>query len=149
MTSMITSAGAASGMDFESIIAASVEAKRTQLENRVTTQKEEASLELSGVGKLKSALEEFQKSIQALTEDNGFNSRKITINQDSENPYITVTAKDDAANANYDIEVKQLASTESVSQTFAKDATFGAGTFTFTIPLQTDDDTDAVKNYSV
>ena len=108
MTSMITSAGAASGMDFESIIAASVEAKRTQLENRVTTQKEEASLELSGVGKLKSALEEFQKSIQSLTEDNGFNSRKITINQDSENPYITVTAKDDAANANYDIEVKQL-----------------------------------------
>ena len=83
MTSMITSAGAASGMDFESIIAASVEAKRTQLENSVTTQKEEAALELSGVGKLKSALEEFQKSIQALTEDNGFNSRKITINQDS------------------------------------------------------------------
>ena len=148
MTSMITSAGAASGMDFESIIAASVEAKRTQLENSVTTQKEEAALELSGVGKLKSALEEFQKSIQALTEDNGFNSRKITINQDSENPYITVTAKDDAANANYDIEVKQLASTESVSQTFAKDATFGAGTFTFTIPAPTDDDPDAVKTYS-
>ena len=81
MTSMVTSAGAASGMDFESIISASVEAKRTQLENRVTTQKEEASLELSGVGKLKSALEEFQESIQALTEDNGFNSRKITTNQ--------------------------------------------------------------------
>ena len=36
MASMITSAGAASGMDFESIISAAIDLKRTQLENRVT-----------------------------------------------------------------------------------------------------------------
>ena len=79
MASMITSAGAASGMDFESIISAAIEVKRSQLENRVTEQKENASIELSGVGKLKSALEDFQKSIEALTEDNGFNARKLPL----------------------------------------------------------------------
>lgn len=149
MASMITSAGAASGMDFESIISASIELKRSQLENRVTEQKENASIELSGVGKLKSALEDFQKSIDALTEDNGFNARKITTSQSTDNPYFTITAKDDASNANYDIDVKQLAKSESVSSTFAKDATFSAGTLKFTIPAPTDDDPNATKEFEV
>ncbi len=149
MASMITSAGAASGMDFESIISASIELKRSQLENRVTEQKENASIELSGVGKLKSALEDFQKSIQALTEDNGFNARKITTSQSTDNPYFTITAKDDASNANYDIDVKQLAKSESVSTTFAKDATFSAGTLKFTIPAPTDDDPNATKDFTI
>lgn len=149
MASMITSAGAASGMDFESIISASIELKRSQLENRVTEQKENASIELSGVGKLKSALEDFQKSIEALTEDNGFNARKITTSQSTDNPYFTITAKDDASNANYDIDVKQLAKSESVSTTFAKDATFSAGTLKFTIPAPTDDDPNATKDFTI
>ena len=149
MASMITSAGAASGMDFESIIAAAIDLKRTQLENRVTEQKENASIELSGVGKLKSALEDFQKSIDALTEDNGFNARKITTSQSTDNPYFTITAKDDASNANYDIDVKQLAKSESVSTTFAKDATFSAGTLKFTIPAPTDDDPNATKDFTI
>ena len=149
MASMITSAGAASGMDFESIIAAAIDLKRTQLENRVTKQKENASIELSGVGKLKSALEDFQKSIEALTEDNGFNARKITTSQSTDNPYFTITAKDDASNANYDIDVKQLAKSESVSTTFAKDATFSAGTLKFTIPSPTDDDPNATKDFTI
>ena len=149
MASMITSAGAASGMDFESIIAAAIDLKRTQLENRVTKQKENASIELSGVGKLKSALEDFQKSIEALTEDNGFNARKITTSQSTDNPYFTITAKDDASNANYDIDVKQLAKSESVSTTFAKDATFSAGTLKFTIPAPTDDDPNATKDFTI
>ena len=149
MASMITSAGAASGMDFESIIAAAIDLKRTQLENRVTEQKENASIELSGVGKLKSALEDFQKSIEALTEDNGFNARKITTSQSTDNPYFTITAKDDASNANYDIDVKQLAKSESVSTNFAKDATFSAGTLKFTIPAPTDDDPNATKDFTI
>ena len=149
MASMITSAGAASGMDFESIISAAIDLKRTQLENRVTKQKENASIELSGVGKLKSALEDFQKSIEALTEDNGFNARKITTSQSTDNPYFTITAKDDASNANYDIDVKQLAKSESISRTFAKDATFSGGKLTLSIPAPTDDDPNATKSFEI
>ncbi len=147
MASMITSAGSASGMDFESIISASVEAKRASLENRVTAPLELANIELSGVGKLKSALQDFQKAIQALTKDNGFNSRKVNINQDADNPYFTVSTKDDAANANYSIDVLQLASTEKLSSQFDKDAKFAAGTLTITLPpanMDSDDPT-AVK----
>ncbi|MBU3844720.1 MAG: flagellar filament capping protein FliD [Candidatus Anaerobiospirillum pullicola] len=137
MASMITAAGTASGIDFESIITASVNAKRAQLANRVTAPKETASLQLSGIGQLKSALSDFQDSLQALTDDNGFNSRKVTIAQDSSNPAISVTTQDDSVSANYDIGVKQLASTEQVKQTFASDAKFSGGTLSITLPSTT------------
>lgn len=141
MTSLVTSAGAASGIDFESIISATVEAKRATLENNTTTRKEEANIELSGVGKLKSALETFQKSIQAFTEDNAFNQRSVTIDQPSDTTYFTVEADEDASNMSYDIAVKQLASTEKVSQflNITDDTNkFEAGTLKFS--LGTDDD---------
>ena len=146
MASMITSAGSASGMDFESIISASVEAKRAQLENRVTTPKEETNLELSGVGKLKSALEEFQKTLEALTEENGFNTRKVTTDLPTENPYFSVTTKDDAANGTYDIAVTQLASTEKVKATFDEDTKLQAGTIKITLPPKESDDPTASKD---
>ena len=124
MASQITSAGSASGMDFESIIAASVKAKASQINRNVIKKKEETSITLSGVGKLKSALEEFQKSIKALTEDNGFNTRKVTTDLPTENPYFSVSTKDDASNGNYDITVTQVAKNEKLEQTFQKDEKF-------------------------
>lgn len=118
MASSITSAGSASGMDFESIISASVQAKQAQINRNVTVKKEETNIEISGVGKFKDALSTFQKSLQAFTENNAFNQRKVTINQPSDNPYFSVTAKEDASNLNLDIAVKQLASSEKISKTF-------------------------------
>lgn len=141
MASNITSAGSASGMDFESIISASLELKRTQLEKQVTKKKEEANIELSGVGKLKEALKSFQDALDELSSEEGFNTRKITTSQPTENPYFTVTAKDDASNGSYDIAVKQLASTEKVSQTFDEDAKIGPGTLKLTLQVaKTEDD---------
>ena len=134
MASQITSAGSASGMDFESIIAASVKAKASQINRNVIKKKEETSITLSGVGKLKSALEEFQKSIKALTEDNGFNTRKVTTDLPTENPYFSISTKDDATNGNYDITVTQVAKTEKLEQTFKKDEKFAEGKLTITLP---------------
>lgn len=134
MASQITSAGSASGMDFESIIAASVKAKATQINRNVIKKKEETSITLSGVGKLKSALEEFQKSIKALTEDNGFNTRKVTTDLPTENPYFSISTKDDASNGEYDITVTQVAKTEKLEQTFKKDEKFAEGKLTITLP---------------
>lgn len=134
MASQITSAGSASGMDFESIIAASVKAKASQINRNVIKKKEETSITLSGVGKLKSALEEFQKSIKALTEDNGFNTRKVTTDLPTENPYFSISTKDDATNGEYDITVTQVAKNEKLEQTFKKDEKFAKGTLTITLP---------------
>ena len=134
MASMITSAGSASGMDFESIIAAMVEAKSASISNTTTTRKAETELELSGVGKLKSALKTFQESIEALTEGTGFNERKVTTDLTEENQYFTVTTEEDAANGNYNISVDQLAQSEKIAQKFDTGKTFTAGTLKFTVP---------------
>lgn len=143
MASSITSAGSASGMDFESIISASVQAKLAQINRNVTVQKEETNIEISGVGKFKDALTTFQKSLQAFTENNAFNQRKVTINQPSDNPYFSVKAKEDASNLNLDIAVKQLASSEKISKTFnTKDGfenKFSAGKLTIDLGYNDED----------
>lgn len=146
MASMITSAGSASGMDFESIISAMVEAKSASISNTTTTRKAETELELSGVGKLKSALKTFQESIEALTEGTGFNERKVTTDLTEENQYFTVTTEEDAANGNYNISVEKLAQTEKIAQTFSTGTTFTAGTLKFTVPGVKDENGNWTKD---
>lgn len=148
MASTITSAGAASGMDFESIISASLEAKRAQLESQTTTKKEEANVELSGVGQLKSALESFQSTLQAFTEDNAFNTRKITIDQPSDTTYFTVSAEDDVSNMYHDIIVEQLSSSQKITKNFnigENDNAFQAGTLTFDLG----EDEEGTRTFSI
>ena len=146
MASMITSAGSASGMDFESIISAMVEAKSASISNTTTTRKAETELELSGVGKLKSALKTFQEAIEALTEGTGFNERKVTTDLTEENQYFTVTTNDDAANGNYNISVEKLAQTEKIAQTFSTGTTFTAGILKFTVPGVKDENGNWTKD---
>ena len=146
MASMITSAGSASGMDFESIISAMVEAKSASISNTTTTRKAETELEISGVGKLKSALKTFQEAIEALTEGTGFNERKVTTDLTEENQYFTVTTEEDAANGNYNISVDQLAQSEKIAQKFDTGKTFSAGTLKFTVPGVKDENGNWTKD---
>lgn len=145
MASGITSAGSASGMDFESIIAASVQAKKASIGKTLNTRKEENNIAISGVGKLKSALEAFQKSIKALTEDNGFNTRKVTTDLPTENPYFSVSTKDDATNGSYDIAVTQVAKNEKLTQEFDSNAKFEEGKLTITLPEVKNEDGSTTK----
>ncbi|MGL4715150.1 MAG: flagellar cap protein FliD N-terminal domain-containing protein, partial [Aeromonas sp.] len=55
----ITSAGAGSGLDLESIIASSVAAKQAQLQQPVITKQNSNKVTLSGLGQLKSAITKF------------------------------------------------------------------------------------------
>ena len=146
MASMITSAGSASGMDFESIISAMVEAKSASISNTTTTRKAETELEISGVGKLKSALKTFQEAIEALTEGTGFNERKVTTDLTEENQYFTVSTEEDAANGNYNISVDQLAQSEKIAQKFDTGKTFSAGTLKFTVPGVKDENGNWTKD---
>lgn len=50
----VTSAGAGSGIDLESVISASVAAKKAQLQTPITKQQSSAQVTLSGLGSLKS-----------------------------------------------------------------------------------------------
>ena len=104
---------------------------RTQLNESLIIRKEENNIEISGVGKLKSALETFQKSMKSFTEGSAFNERKITTNQPEKDPFFTVKGNKDATNMYHDIAVKQLASSEKLKTTIKDpDTKYGAGKIT-------------------
>lgn len=105
----ITSAGAGSGLQLESIITATLNAKRASFESSITPRESTLQTTLSGVGQLKSALSTFLTSSQALSAADAFNLRKINITQSTDNPVLSVSSDTGISNGSYNVTVSQLA----------------------------------------
>ncbi len=107
----VTSAGAGSGIDLESVISASVAAKKAQLQTPITKQQSSAQVTLSGLGSLKSAISTYMTSLTSLSEKGAFNKRAINITQSTDDPILKVESKSGASNGQYNITVNKLATT--------------------------------------
>ncbi|POG22858.1 flagellar hook protein FliD [Aeromonas bestiarum] len=151
----ITSAGAGSGLDLESVIAASVDAKKAQLLQPITTKKTNTQITLSGVGQLKSAIASFVTTLQAMSKDDAFNKRAISITQDKDNPVLKIESKAGASNGQYDITVEKLAKTSRFEGVFDKSTdplitqdgvlTFKAGDKTFDVDVKAGDTLQSIR----
>ncbi|MGL4249099.1 MAG: flagellar filament capping protein FliD [Aeromonas sp.] len=151
----ITSAGAGSGLDLESVIAASVNAKKAQLIQPITTKKTNTQITLSGVGQLKSAIASFVTTLQTMSKDDAFNKRAINVTQDKDNPVLKVDSKTGASNGQYDITVEKLAKTSkfegsfdsSTTPMFTQDGTltFKAGDKTFDVEVKAGDSLQSIR----
>lgn len=115
----ITSAGAGSGIDLESVISASVAAKKTQLQQPITTKKTNTQITLTGVGQLKSAISTFNTTLAKLSTAGAFNKRAINITQDTDDPILKISSNTDASNGQYNVTVNKLATTSKIEGTFA------------------------------
>ena len=124
MASTVTSAGTGSGNDFESIITASVEAKRSKYEKRTNQNLALAQASKKGITTLKSKLTDFQNACENLTKENSLNTRKVTTSQSSNYNCFSITTKSDCSNTSFDIYVTQLAKAESITQTFKESERF-------------------------
>lgn len=124
MASTVTSAGTGSGNDFESIITASVEAKRSKYEKRTNQNLALAQASKKGITTLKSKLTDFQNACENLTKENSLNTRKVTTSQSSNYNCFSITTKSDCSNTSFDIYVTQLAKAESITQTFRESERF-------------------------
>lgn len=152
----ITSAGAASGLDLESIISASVSAKQSQLQQPITTKKTNTQITLSGLSQLKSAISTFTSTLKSFTEKGAFNKRLIKVTQDAEDPVMTVTAKSGASNGQYNITVNKLATTSKQEGVFDSSntplvtadgqMTLKAGDKEFTINVKAGDTLQNIRN---
>lgn len=151
----ITSAGAGSGIDLESVIAASVAAKKAQLQKPITTDKVTAQTSLSGIGQLKSAISSFTTILDSLSAKSAFNKRAVTITQDKDDPVLKVEAKDDASNGVYNITVNKMATSSKFEGTFASSTapiatsagqlTFKAGDKEFTVDVEAGDTLQTIR----
>lgn len=145
----ITSAGAGSGIDMESIISSSVTARKAQLQQPITTKKVNTQTTLSGIGQLKSAISSFTSVLDKLAEKGAFNKRTVTITQDKDDPILKVESKSDASNGQYNITVNKLAKTGRQEGIFASSTTplatadgqltFKAGDKEFTVDVKAGD----------
>ncbi len=139
----VTNAGVASGNDFESIITASVSARKQQLQKKVTVKQAELDIQKDGLNTLKSALKSFKSSCDKLTEANSMNVHTITTSQSSDYQAFSITANSDCANTSFSMVVNQLASAEKISQTFDTSEgsgfknSFSAGTLTIDLGDET------------
>jgi Flagellar capping protein len=145
----VTSAGAGSGLDLESIISASVAAKKAQMMQPLTKKQSQTQITLSGLGQLNSIISNFKTSLDALSATGAFNKRSVNITQTTTNPVLQVTANTDASNGQYNITVNKLATTSqwggvfdsSTTKLVTQDGTltFKAGSKSFSVDVKAGD----------
>ncbi|AUY11392.1 flagellar hook protein FliD [Aeromonas sp. ASNIH2] len=145
----ITSAGAGSGLDLESVISASVAAKKAQLQQPIITKQNSTQISLSGIGQLKSSISAFTDILDKLSAPGAFNKRAINITQSKDDPILKVESKSGASNGQYNIIVNKLAETSRQEGIFDSSTTplatqdgqltFKAGDKTFKVDVKAGD----------
>ena len=151
----ITSAGAGSGLDLESVISASISAKKAQLQQPITTKQTNTQITLTGVGQLKSAISSYTSTLDTLSASGAFNKRSVNITQSTDDPILKVETKSGTSNGQYNITVNKLATTSRQEGVFDSSTTslvtadgsltFKAGNKTFTIDVKAGDSLQNIR----
>ncbi len=125
----ITSLGIGSGLDSESIVTQLVALKKEPI-NALATKASTIQTKISTYGKIQSAVSALQTAAQKLTNPSNWTSTKAT---SSDSTALSVATGSNAAGGNYNVQVNQLAATQSVVANAARansSATVGSGTLT-------------------
>jgi flagellar hook-associated protein 2 len=141
----ITSTGLGSGLDIKTLVTNLVSAEQTPQTTRLDTQQADITTKISSYGNIKSAMSSFQSSLTALTNLNTF--QKLTATS-SDTSTLTVTASSNADAANYNVEVKQLAKSQTLASIPLSSATSTVGTGTLTIKFGTTTYDPATDTYT-
>ena len=131
----ITSAGIGSGIDIEGLITQLVAAEGQSRSFGLNNKEAVLQADLSALGTLKSALNDFQGSVKALGELKDFQARKAA---SSDTDLFTVTADTSAVAGSYDIETVQIAQAHKLRSGDFTSESEVVGTGSLTISLGSD-----------
>ncbi|REL34804.1 flagellar filament capping protein FliD [Thalassotalea euphylliae] len=146
-----TNLGIGSGLPLNTLVEGLLQAEAFPTENRLNTQQESVELELSGVGAFRSALSDFQSTVDRLGAADAFNKQTVTASNDN----IAVQTNGFASNGEFDINVQQLATgsqLKSAAFTSSSDTvgsgtlTFSAGSSTFNVDIDAADNLSAIRD---
>jgi flagellar hook-associated protein 2 len=150
----IQSLGVGSGLDLESLVGQLLEAERKPKTDALNSREENVEAEISGIGKLKSKLEDFQETLDNLRSDSNLKGREPSINNPSEGiePF-TAEASNSALEGDYNIAVTQLASGSRIETADAIDGGFAnssdtvlsAGTASLTFKIDATSDSFSIN----
>lgn len=130
-TNIISSLGAGSGIDTKTLVSELVAIERQPVEQRLDKQQTRIEAQISGFGALKSGLSDFQALLRPLADPSTFNARSVSF---TESASVTPTKLDpNAAVGNYQVEVEQLARSQSLATGVFSDSRAIVGTGTLNI----------------
>lgn len=107
-----TISGPGSGYDTQALVKSLVGAERAPKQTQITSQQKDATVQLSAVGTVKTALEAFQAAITKLNNISSFNGLAATSSEDKN---VKVTLGDGASSGKYTVVVSNLATTSKVT----------------------------------
>ena len=136
----ISSLGVGSGLDLESLVTQLLEAESKPKTAALDARENSVEAEISGIGKLKSKLEDFQETLDDLRSETNLKGREPTIKNPSDIEPFTAEASNSALEGDYNIAVTQLASgsrIETADADFASsaDTVLSAGTASLTFKI--------------
>lgn len=150
---LITSAGAGSGLDVESIISALVNAERAPVQLRLDRQEALTTTTLTGIGSLSSVLSTLKTALQKLDSSSDFKLRSTSLSQTG---YVTVNPGEEASASDFSVEVVKLATGSKLESGIiagGSSATFGAGSLdfsadgnTFSVDVEATDTLTQIRN---
>ena len=135
MASVISGTGAASGIDYDTLISGLVSAESGTL-NNLKTQQSDYNSKISAYGTLSSALTTFQTAVAKLSTQSSFNS---LLAKASDTSVFSATATSSATLGTYSIKVNQLAQQQKLASSGFASTTSTVGTGTLTISFGTYD----------
>jgi flagellar hook-associated protein 2 len=123
----VSSLGVGSGLDLEGLVGQLLEAERKPRTDALDSREKNVEAEISGIGRLKSKLEDFQETLDNLRSDANLKGREPSINNPSEGiePF-TADASNSALEGDYNIAVIQLASGSRIETADAIDGGFNS-----------------------
>ncbi len=132
----ITSTGLGSGLDIKTLVSGLVSAEQSPATTKLDKQEAKLTAQISSWGNLKSAMSTFQSGLSGLKNLSTF--QKLTA-ASSDTSIVTATAFSNADQASYNLEVKQLAKSQTLATAPLASATSAVGTGTLTIKFGTTD----------
>ena len=117
-----TISGPGSGYDTQAIVKALVGAEQAPKQQQITNEQKAATVQLSAVGSVKTALEAYQAAITKLNNASAFNGLSAS---SSEEKNIKVTLGDGASSGKYVLEVSNLATASKVTTAMNADGASG------------------------
>ncbi|MCG9697159.1 flagellar filament capping protein FliD [Shewanella sp. Isolate11] len=120
----ITSVGISSGIDIGGIVTAMVDAESAAKIARFDVNEGAINAKISGIGALKSAMDEFYSKLETLGKADTFGSQKVST---STKDYLSATVDKTAVSGSYQVKVEQLAQSQKVGSAIAADVTSAIG----------------------
>ena len=128
----ISATGLGSGLDIEGLVTQLISAEKAPLEQRIFRDERKLTSDISALGNLKSALSDLDASVQAVSDSATYTKKNVST---SDATKLTAAATDAASVGSYDVEVTNLAATQSLAvraEFSAVTEAVGTGTLTFT-----------------